>query len=155
MSRDELIELARRQNIQISSMASRLSELLEVNEALEGEHAKQIAELTAMNNDLAARLAKVEHLLSRNSSNSSMPPSKDDDVGKTPQPAKPKRRGIRSVSGVSSRGRRARTWRGPRTRTGRWTGFLRGAASVATTWPVPPISVWSTAISSTRSRRCR
>jgi len=89
MSRDELIELARRQNIQISSMASRLSELLEVNEALEGEHAKQIAELTAMNNDLAARLAKVEHLLSRNSSNSSMPPSKDDDVGKTPQPAKP------------------------------------------------------------------
>jgi transposase len=93
MSRDELVELARRQDIQISSMASQLSELLEVNEALEGEHAKQIAELTAMNNDLAARLAKLEHLLSRNSANSSMPPSKDDDVGRAPQPAKPKRRG--------------------------------------------------------------
>jgi len=59
MSRDELIELARRQNILISSMASQFSELLEVNEALEGEHAKQIAELTAMNSDLAASIGCV------------------------------------------------------------------------------------------------
>lgn len=75
MSRDELIELARRQGTQISSMASRISELLEVNEALEG------------------RLARLEHLLSRNSANSSMPPSKDDDPGRTLPPAKPKRGG--------------------------------------------------------------
>jgi pyridoxine/pyridoxamine 5'-phosphate oxidase len=56
MSRDELIELVRCQDIQISAMASRISELLEVNETLEG------------------RLARLEHLLSRNSGNSSMPP---------------------------------------------------------------------------------
>src|SRR6266540_2655562 len=59
MSLDELIELARRQNILISSMASQFSELLEVNEALEGEHAKQIAELTAMNSDLSASIGCV------------------------------------------------------------------------------------------------
>lgn len=101
MSRDELIELARRQDTQISSMALRVSRLLEVNEAREGEHAKQIAELTATNNDLAARLAKLEHLLSRNSGNSSVPPSKDDDLGRTPPPAKPKR-------GVGSKRRRGK-----------------------------------------------
>lgn len=57
--------------------------------ALVGDHAariavqdKLIAELAAANEDLAARLARLEHLLSRNSTNSSMPPSKDDDPGK-------------------------------------------------------------------------
>ena len=45
MSRDELIELARRQDSQISSMASQISALLEVNEALED------------------RLARLEHVL--------------------------------------------------------------------------------------------
>jgi hypothetical protein len=107
MSRDELIELARRQDIQSSAMASRLSQLLEVNEALEGEHAKRVAELTAVNNGLAARLAELEHLLSRNLVNSSMPPSRDDDVGKAPPPAKPGRRGDPKRRRVSSRGRRA------------------------------------------------
>lgn len=75
MSRDELIELARRQDTQISSMASQISELLEVNK------------------QLVAQLARLEHLLSRNSANSSLPPSKDDDPGKTPPPVKPKRSG--------------------------------------------------------------
>jgi hypothetical protein len=42
-----------------------------------GEQAKQIAALRAMNTELATRLARVEHLLSRNSGNSSMPPSRD------------------------------------------------------------------------------
>jgi len=41
--------------------------------ALAGEQAKQIAALTAMNEELAGRLAKVEYLLSRNSGNSSVP----------------------------------------------------------------------------------
>ena len=49
-----------------------------------GEQAKQIAALTALNEELAAKLARVEHLLSRNSGNSSMPPSRDDDPGRTP-----------------------------------------------------------------------
>jgi len=57
-----------------------------------GEQAKQIAALRAMNTELATRLARVEHLLSRNSGNSSMPPSMDGDLGRT-APAVKKRRG--------------------------------------------------------------
>jgi transposase len=59
--------------------------------ALVGVQAKQIAVLTAMNDELAGKLARVEHLLSRNSGNSSMPPSKDDDPGRMPPAATPTR----------------------------------------------------------------
>jgi transposase len=59
---------------------------------LVGEQARQICALRAMNEDLAAKLAKLEHLLTRNSGNSSMPPSRDDDPGRTP-PVKPTRPG--------------------------------------------------------------
>jgi hypothetical protein len=79
LSRDELIVVVRRQadqitaqDQQITAMAGQLAQLMEANEAL------------------AAKLAQLEHLLSRNSGNSSSPPSKDDDPGRTP-PA-PKRR---------------------------------------------------------------
>ncbi len=48
MSRDELIVLVRRQDVQISAQAGKIVELVEANEALAG------------------RLARVEHLLSRN-----------------------------------------------------------------------------------------
>jgi transposase len=57
-----------------------------------GEQAKQIAALTAVNEGLARKLARVEHLLSRNSGDSSMPPSRDDDPGRTPPPAARTRR---------------------------------------------------------------
>lgn len=67
------------------------------------EHAlaqeSQLAKLTAEHEELlgrfeelAVKLARLEHLLSRNSGNSSMPPSSDDQPGKTP-PAKRKDRG--------------------------------------------------------------
>ena len=69
MSRDELIIVVRSKAGQITPMAGQLSELVEANETLAG------------------KLAKLEHLLSRNSCNSSNPPSKDDDPGK---PARPK-----------------------------------------------------------------
>lgn len=45
------------------------------------------AALAAANTGLATRLARCEHLLSRNSGNSSMPPSTDDAPGHTPPPA--------------------------------------------------------------------
>src|SRR3954453_18073734 len=61
MSRDELIVVVRRQ-------AAQIAELMEANEAL------------------ADRLARLEHLLSRNSGNSSNPASKDDDPGKPTPP---------------------------------------------------------------------
>jgi transposase len=41
-------------------------------------------QLRAANEELAAKLARVEYLWSRNSGNSSMPPARDDDPGKAP-----------------------------------------------------------------------
>lgn len=70
MSRDELIVVVRRQAGQITAMAGQLSELMETNEVLSG------------------KLARLEHLLSRNSGNSLSPPSKDDDPGKPAPPEK-------------------------------------------------------------------
>jgi transposase len=64
-----------------------------------GEQAKQIAALRAVNEELAAKLARVEHLLSRNSANSSMPPSRDDDPGRTPPPARTRRGGPKRPRG--------------------------------------------------------
>jgi transposase len=58
LTRDELIGLARCQDAQITTMAGRMAELLEANEGL------------------SVKLAQLEHLLSRNSRNSSSPPSK-------------------------------------------------------------------------------
>ncbi|MGW1616946.1 DUF6444 domain-containing protein [Streptomyces sp. NPDC002285] len=93
MTRDELLVLARGQ-------AARLDELAVVI-------ARQDAQVTAMVTQLAdlmdkferqaQELAKLQHLHSRNSSNSSMPPSKDDTLGKVPprkeRRAKPSGRG--------------------------------------------------------------
>ncbi len=70
MSRDELIVVVRHQAAQITAMAGQLSELMETNEMLAG------------------KLARLEHLLSRNSGNSSSPPSRDDDPGKPAPPEK-------------------------------------------------------------------
>ena len=80
MSRDELVVVVARQceqlaarDRQIAEMAGKLGELMEANEAL------------------AEKLARVEHLLSRNSGNSSAPPSRDDDPGKPPAPQRRQR----------------------------------------------------------------
>jgi transposase len=64
-----------------------------------GEQAKQIAALRALNEELATRLARVEHLLSRNSGNSSLPPSRDDDPGRTPPAARTRRGGPKRPKG--------------------------------------------------------
>jgi len=77
MSRDELVAVVARQaerlaarDRQIAEMAGKLGELMETNEAL------------------IEKLARLEHLLSRNSGNSSSPPSRDGDPGKPPVPGK-------------------------------------------------------------------
>jgi hypothetical protein len=62
---------------------ARFAALMSAHEELKGRYEK-----------LEGKVAKLEHLLSRNSGNSSMPPSSDDQPGKTP----PKGRG-RDVSG--------------------------------------------------------
>jgi Family of unknown function (DUF6444) len=46
--------------------------------------AGQIADLSEANEVLVAKVARLEHLLSRNSKNSSSPPSRDEDPGRTP-----------------------------------------------------------------------
>ncbi|MGB7796037.1 MAG: DUF6444 domain-containing protein [Pseudonocardiaceae bacterium] len=69
MSRAELTALVRRQDGQITTLSTQIADLLAVNE----------------------KLARLEHLLSRNSGDSSMPPSKDDDPGRTPPSEKPSR----------------------------------------------------------------
>src|SRR3954469_10597712 len=70
MSRDELVVVVARQGEQLAAQARRIGELRKANEAL------------------AAKLARLEHLLSRNSGNSSSPPSRDDDPGKPAAPEK-------------------------------------------------------------------
>jgi transposase len=76
MSREELIALVWRQDGQITTLSTQVADLVEANE------------------QLMAKLARLEHLLSRNSGNSSMPPSTDDDPGRSPPAAKPQRGGL-------------------------------------------------------------
>ncbi len=57
--------------------------------ALVREQARELELLRAENAELRARLDRLERLLSRNSGNSSMPPSGDDLPGRTPPADKP------------------------------------------------------------------
>ena len=79
-----------------------------------GALAAENARLAGQVADLAARVERLERLASRNSGNSSMPPSADDLPGRTPPRRKPPAAGG-SASRASSRGRRGRTWPGART----------------------------------------
>jgi hypothetical protein len=67
---------------------ARLRMLLEDKDA-------QIAALKKQNAGLAERVARLERLISRNSGNSSMPPSTDDLPGKKPPERRPRRGGGR------------------------------------------------------------
>jgi transposase len=77
LSRDELIAVVRHQAGQLASQDRQIT-----------VQSRQISELAEANDVLAGKLAKLEHLLSRNSGNSSNPPSRDNDPGK---PAPPER----------------------------------------------------------------
>ncbi|MGW0633348.1 IS66 family transposase [Streptomyces sp. NPDC002758] len=94
LSREELIVLAQRQDAQITLLATQLAELMEKFE------------------QQAAELARLQHLLSRNSGNSSMPPSKDDGPGRaTPRKerrAKPSGRAKGKQPGASGTALRRR-----------------------------------------------
>ncbi len=69
------------------ALRAEIARLREANERLrvlnEDKDAK-IAGLTARNQELESRVARLERLISRNSGNSSMPPSSDDVPGKKP-----------------------------------------------------------------------
>jgi hypothetical protein len=82
LCRDELIALVGERDARIAAQDGQITAM-----------AIQMAELVEANDALAAKLARLEHLLSRNSGNSSSPPSKDDDPGRTPPKVKDRHRG--------------------------------------------------------------
>lgn len=73
LSREELIDLTRRLVARVEELTATNAELTRAN-----------TELTRANAELAERVARLERLVSRNSKNSSMPPSKDDEPGRKP-----------------------------------------------------------------------
>jgi transposase len=87
MSRDELIALVGEQAQRMATQDARIA----AQDAQITALATRAAELMQANEDLADRLARLEHLLSRNSRNSSSPPSKDDEPGKPTLPPRSKR----------------------------------------------------------------
>lgn len=82
MSRGELVVVVHRLTERITAADQRIS-----------AQAGQLAELREANEALAVKLARLEYLLSRNSGNSSSPPSKDDDPGKPAPPQRQRGRG--------------------------------------------------------------
>jgi transposase len=90
MSRDELLMLAGEQAGRLAAQDGQITVLV-----------TQVADLMEANEQLAAKLARLEHLLSRNSGNSSFPPSMDDQPGRRP----PEGRGRRVKGGGRSPGK--------------------------------------------------
>ena len=70
---------------------ARLQEVVERFRLLNEDKDGVIADLRARNQELEERVARLERLISRNSGNSSMPPSSDDLPGKKPPERKPQR----------------------------------------------------------------
>ena len=100
--------------------------------ALVAAQAEEIMMLRVDNEDLRARLAR---LVSRNSANSSMPPSKDGEPGKTAPDESSKNHGGREGRKRGKQpGAPGRTWRGVRTPMAGWIGSPRVAASAAPSW---------------------
>jgi transposase len=80
LSHEALLEHALQQEVRLAGQDARLAELTAAHEALTAEH----EQLKGRYDELTVKLARLEHLLSRNSGNSSMPSSTDDQPGKTP-----------------------------------------------------------------------
>ncbi len=78
---------------------ARLVEAVERLRLLNEDKDGVIAGLRARNEELEERVARLERLISRNSGNSSMPPSSDDLPGKKPPERKPQRGGGKGKPG--------------------------------------------------------
>lgn len=85
------------------------------NARLRAQNAGLQAKNAELRAQLAEQIARLERLVSRNSGNSSMPPSADELPGKKPPERRPRRGGGRKPG--KQRGLRARAWRGTITRT--------------------------------------
>lgn len=99
----QMLWIARLFEQQDAARDARIARLTAQNERLAAANAElrnMNAQLVAVNEDLASRLARLEHLVTRNSGNSSNPSSKDGQPGTSePKPKKPR------VSGGGQRGR--------------------------------------------------
>lgn len=152
MSRDELLVVVDRQAGQLAEQAAQLA----ARDRQIARMAGQLSEVMEANEALAAKLARLEHLLSRNSGNSSSPPSRDDGPGKPPPPEKP-RRGRSGPARTRDKqpgvpGSHLAWTDDPHERRGCSRPVVATAARI---WQTPRIWGWSTASSSTRSRRSR
>jgi transposase len=94
MSRVELIELARCQDVRIAEQRDTIARQDAQITAL----STQLADLMDRFEEVSAQLARVEHLLSRNSDNSNFPSSKDGGIGGSP-PSRKERRTAGRVKG--------------------------------------------------------
>ena len=116
---------------------------------LRGQVAAQDGELA----ELKDRIARLERAVSRNSGNSSMPPSVDDTPGRKP-PRKKRRQAERDAAKKRGRGKQpgapgtAMTWTVPMTPA---TITRRAPASAGPAWKTPPISGWPGPTSRKRS----
>ena len=77
LSHEALLAHALAQEVRFAAVMSAHEELVAAHEELKDRY-----------DELVDKVAKLEHLLSRNSGNSSMPPSSDDQPGKTPPKGK-------------------------------------------------------------------
>lgn len=82
---EELISLFAERDVRIAAQDAQICAL-----------SRQVADLLEANEQLRVALARLEHLRTRNSRNSSMPPSQDDDPGRIPPAEKPNSPGMGS-----------------------------------------------------------
>jgi transposase len=84
---------------ELRAQNARLHEQVERLELLNEDKDAVIADLRARNDELAEKVARLERLISRNSGNSSMPPSTDDLPGKKQPGPRPQRGGNKRKPG--------------------------------------------------------
>jgi hypothetical protein len=91
LPREALLAHALEQETRLAEQEAKFTELASVHQQLTSAHAELITvheQLKGRYDELAVKVARLEHLLTRNSGNSSMPPSTDDQPGKTPPKGK-------------------------------------------------------------------
>ena len=115
--------------------------------------AAQNAALAGRVAELEDRLARLERAASRNSGNSSLPPSMDDQPGRTPPPGKPQRgnRGKRNPGKQPGAAGAYLAWSQDPDRA--VPHFPRGRARAVRTWPGRRTWGWPPRIRKSRSRR--
>ncbi|MFI5635616.1 hypothetical protein ACIA8E_41110 [Streptomyces sp. NPDC051664] len=146
MTRDELVVFARGQAVRLDELAVVIGR----QDAQISAMATQLADVTNKFERQAQELAKLQHLHSRNSSKSSMPPSKDDTLGKVCRHVRSAGPSRAAAIRASRRARPGRRCAGAKTMrsTAAWTASPKERAAAGPTWSTRSTRVYR----STRSR---